>query len=166
MTPFPYNSTTWTPLVRFTVPGPPVPKERPRFSIRKGRPHTRTADKTRTYEDKVRIFARSAMAGIPVVPKGIPVRVDLLLVHEMPKTRSKRISTPGPFYKATKTGGDGDNILKSITDALNGIVYVDDGQVSTHRVDAIEVTDFEKSRAVVLVCVPRAWLQNTVEGVQ
>tara|TARA_Y100001938_G_scaffold20559_1_gene26131 strand:- start:3 stop:323 length:321 start_codon:yes stop_codon:yes gene_type:complete len=106
------------------------------------------------------------MAGIPVVPKGIPVRVDLLLVHEMPKTRSKRIRTPGPFYKATKTGGDGDNILKSITDALNGIVYVDDGQVSTHRVDAIEVTDFEKARAVVLICVPRAWLQDTVEGVQ
>ena len=60
-------------MTRFTVPGPPVPKGRPRLG--KGG-HVFTPDQTRAYERKVALLAL-AIAGLSLV--AVPVGVALLL---------------------------------------------------------------------------------------
>lgn len=155
---FPSTSTTWVPFVRFHVPGVPQPKGRPRFSIRRGRPHTYTDDRTRAYEDRVKLFAVSAMAGRAMIPAGVPVRLDVLGVFPLPKSRRRKTGPKGPFYKATRTGGDADNVYKAVADALNGVVYVDDCQIAIPRGEVVLAEPPDEPRAVVAVFVPRSWL--------
>ena len=115
---------TRCPAWRFTVPGPPVAKARPRLA-RNG--HAFTPKSTRVYERTVALFARSA----GVRPLSGPVR---LCVH---------------FFFGDRRRRDLDNCLKSVCDGLNHVAYVDDSQVA-----AISVTrsfDTENPRTEVAV---------------
>lgn len=90
--------------VYFTVPGPPVPKGRPRFG--NGRAYTpkRTAD----YERAVREAAKAAGVSSSTAPCGVSLHFAL------PDARNR----------------DLDNLAKAVTDALNkGLAYEDDGQI-------------------------------------
>jgi len=158
---YPTASTTWVPFVRFKIPGIPEPKRRPRFSIRGGRPHTYTDDRTRAYEDRVKLFAVSAMAGRKRVPAGVPVRLDVVGVYPLPKSKRRKTGPRGPFYKTTRTGGDADNFYKVIADSLNGIVYDDDSQIAIPRGEVVLAEPPDDPRAEVSVFVPRAWLTAT-----
>lgn len=89
---------------RFEVPGVPTPKARARVTSR----GTFTPDSTRKYESKVRLCAYTA--GV----KKIAGPVVLSLVLYMPDRRRR----------------DGENIQKAIQDALNGLAYDDDSQVT------------------------------------
>jgi crossover junction endodeoxyribonuclease RusA len=90
--------------VKFTVPGIPVPKERPRF----GRGRVYTPEKTVAYERKVRFYAAAARV------RPIDGDVALTLAIYLPDRRRR----------------DMDNIEKAIKDALNGVAYEDDSQVA------------------------------------
>lgn len=67
------------------IPGPPVPKGRPRFT-RGGFAYT--PDKTRKYEKLVAGLAKTAMAGRP--PFGCPVKVMVTAFMKMPQMSQKR----------------------------------------------------------------------------
>lgn len=90
--------------MRFTVPGRPVPKERPRRG-RNGRFYTPA--RTRSYEEKVGWAARSA--GVRILPGPV--------------------SLTARFYLSRCPPGDLDNYLKAVADGLKGIAYRDDRQV-------------------------------------
>lgn len=83
-----------------TFEGDPIPKGRPRHD--KGRPFTpkRTRDAEQSIRDRV--------AELDVVPYDVPVRVSLV------------------FYCRTARRTDLDNMVKLVTDALNGLTYTDD----------------------------------------
>lgn len=90
----------------FTVPGPPVPKGRPR----RGRGgHFYTPKATRDYEKTVAWAARAA--GI----RGPSTGSVSVTVHLWFPDRRRR---------------DVDNVVKSILDGLNRIAYADDAQVA------------------------------------
>lgn len=112
------------PALTFTVPGPPVPKERARRAPN-GRWYTPT--KTRDYE---RLVASCALH-VGAKPKTGPVHITLAIFW--PDRRSR----------------DADNVLKSIQDGLNGIAYDDDRQVIGFTVTT--ELDRSKPRAVVSV---------------
>ena len=57
----------------------------------------------------------------------VSLSVDLLVVHKTPKNGLKRRKHPFPI-------GDADNMLKGLLDAMNGIIYVDDTQVTEAKV--------------------------------
>ncbi len=116
--------------VSFTVEGNPIPKERPRVILRPGRRATAyTPQRTRAWEGYVGDVARLAMAGRP--PLTGPVELTLRI------------------WRATAARADGDNILKGVSDALNGIVWEDDSQIVTcHWYKAI---DRDRPRVEVLV---------------
>ena len=97
-------------MTRFTVPGRPVPKERPRFNTRTR--HAYTPPRTQAYEAMVGWHAR--VARVMLTEKPIILRVRA--------------------YTHTKNHGDIDNIAKAVADALIGIAYVDDKQVQ--RIEA------------------------------
>lgn len=90
--------------IEFIVPGETVPKGRPRFG-RGGKVFT--PPKTKAFEQKVALFARSAIKQ----PWGGAVEVSIDIF--------------GPY------DGDLDNAVKSVLDGLNGIAYHDDRQVQT-----------------------------------
>lgn len=86
--------------MRFVLDGDPVPKGRPRH----GRGHSFTPKRTRDAEQSI----RDQVAELGLVPHDVPVAVSLT------------------FYCKTRRRTDLDNLMKLVTDALNGIAYTDD----------------------------------------
>lgn len=117
-------------MIRFVVDGTAVPKQRPR--ITRGR-QAYTPKKTRDYEERVRRAFRSSYRGAePVYHGGIAVRVCIEVVQGIPKSwsNSKHLRAEKGEIVPTSRNGDLDNIAKSILDALNGVAYDDDCQVT------------------------------------
>ena len=117
-------------MISFTINGPAVPKQRPRIHGRMAY----TPKKTRDYEERVREAFRSSYYGfVPVFMKGTPVKACIEIIQQIPKSwsNSKTIKAERGEIVPTSRNGDVDNIAKSILDALNGLVYEDDCQVTT-----------------------------------
>jgi Holliday junction resolvase RusA-like endonuclease len=109
--------------IRFTVPGEPVAKARPRVCRVRGFARTFTPARTVRFEQHVRNCAMLA----DVKPLSGPIEARLVFWFECPATaHSKR--TPRPAEPKI-TPPDVDNAAKSVLDALNGVAYADDKQV-------------------------------------
>jgi Holliday junction resolvase RusA-like endonuclease len=105
----------------FRIPGPPTGKAR----ARSGQGHHYTPPATRAYEAKVRALFRAAYPDHNPIAAGIPV--SLTIVAEFTKARTSRLQAP--------TGKpDWDNLAKIISDALNGLAWHDDAQITDARV--------------------------------
>lgn len=91
--------------ITITMHGAPRPKQRPRF----GHGRAYTPDPTRRFERDFGWTAKIAMRGRSRFDG--PIRIHA--VFELP----------------TGARGDLDNFLKSALDAINGIVFGDDGQI-------------------------------------
>ena len=115
-------------MTMFTVYGEPVGKGRPRFVRRGNFTQTYTPQKTKTYEDEIRMMARAAMGSSE--PLKTPVTVAIYIRVGIPTSYSKqkRKDALEGILKPTKKP-DADNVLKCFMDAMNGIVYLDDKQV-------------------------------------
>lgn len=113
-------------MVKFTVPGKPVGKQRPRFSRTLVGVRTYTPRKTQEYEDLVRISYKA------VSKRKLEGAISATIYgyFEPPKSvskkeRAKMLSGEVSYTKKI----DSDNLAKSILDALNGVAYDDDSQV-------------------------------------
>lgn len=116
-------------MLQFIIDGVAVPKQRPRISGRTAY----TPKKTRDYEERVREAFRSSYHGfLPVYPKDVPVKACIEIIQQIPKSWSnkKHLKAERGEIVPTSRNGDVDNIAKSILDALNGYVYLDDCQVT------------------------------------
>lgn len=100
-------------IATFTIPGRPRGKERPRMG-RNGKFYTPKT--TREYEESVAWFAKAAYKEEPTKD---PVRLDLTI-------------------RSSKSRADISNILKSIEDGMNGIIYVDDKQIEEIHISRIK----------------------------
>ncbi|MBM2884077.1 RusA family crossover junction endodeoxyribonuclease [Chromobacterium phragmitis] len=114
--------------IRFTVPGAPVGKGRPKVSTRGGRfARMYTPEKTASYEGLIALAAQTAMAGR--APLTGPADVSILMVLPIPTSWSKKkqaAALAGQVYPTKKP--DADNVQKAIFDGMNGVVWVDDVQ--------------------------------------
>lgn len=93
---------------RFTIPGDPRPKGRPRS----GKGFVYTPKETVLAEHTVKAHARRAK----VKPLAGPVAIELR------------------FYRSTRRRCDWDNLAKLVCDALNGIAWRDDDQIEDARI--------------------------------
>lgn len=110
--------------MKFTVPGKPVGKGRPRVT----RNGTYTPKKTKDYQKLVATIAESEMDNYFVHDE--PLIATILCYYPIPKNMPKyklQLIQDGKLYPIVKP--DLDNVAKAILDALNGIVYKDDNQV-------------------------------------
>ena len=118
----------------FAVPGSPRPKGRPRFT-KYGHPYTPKA--TKGYEQQVRVAAMAALTKWRLENDG------------------RHWNAQGPFGLAVflffgdRRKRDLDNVLKSISDALNKLLYDDDHQLD--EIYAVRDFDIRSPRAVVTV---------------
>lgn len=113
--------------IEFFVPGVPVGKARAR--VVKGRAFT--PKKSKDYEKKVAYYAAIAMRRARAETFQGAVEVQILAEFPPLKSWSKKqteLVNNSEVRKETKP--DIDNIAKSIADAMNGVVYVDDSQIS------------------------------------
>lgn len=119
----------------FEIPGEVVPKGRPRFARVGAYVHTYTDKKTHAFEDSVAALANAAMRKQGFSRVGADtgsVSVQILCYFEPPKRwparrRKLLITRRIPMTKKP----DIDNAAKSILDGMNGVVYDDDGIVSS-----------------------------------
>ncbi len=117
-------------MVNFTVYGEPQGKARPRFRKVGNFVQTYTPQKTKSYEDEIKMFARAAMGSSK--PLETPVDLYLYIRKGIPASYSKKRRNDcisGTEQVTTKP--DIDNVLKAFMDAMNGIVYLDDKQIVT-----------------------------------
>lgn len=124
--------------VSFHVPGAVVGKGRAR--IGKVGAHARmfTPEKTVNYESFVAFNAQVAMqqcADGDLKKRDLfdgPLQANLLIGVQIPASFSKKKraqALAGEIYPTTKP--DIDNCIKSVFDAMNGVVYADDKQIVT-----------------------------------
>jgi len=116
------------PEIKFTVPGVPVPKGRPRFVPG----HCYTPQKTVSYEAQLKYFFFKAV-GCLFKPLDCPIRLTMHAEFPMPKSAPKKDRVAGIRRKITKP--DLDNLEKIIGDGLNNIAWVDDALIyeSNHK---------------------------------
>ena len=115
-------------FIEFTVPGEPVAKGRARAFIRCGKIGHYTPDKTSNYANLVRLFASRAMGNKPLMTEAIWLTVDAYF--SIPRSWPVRKQEDAEVMKIRHLKKpDLTNILKSVEDAMNGVVWVDDSQV-------------------------------------
>ena len=112
------------PVITFTIPGISVPKARPRTTKRGNRAIMYTPDKTKNFENYVKLIAAQH------APKELltsALEVELHFFFQRPKSLPKKVQ-----YHTKKP--DVDNLAKSVLDAFEGIIYANDAQVISLRV--------------------------------
>jgi len=115
-------------IVTYMVYGEAVGKGRPRFARRGNFTSTYTPQKTKTYEDEIKMMASAAMGSSE--PLETPITVAIYISIGIPASFSKKRHKDAlkNIEKPMKKP-DIDNIAKCFLDAMNGIIYLDDKQV-------------------------------------
>ena len=134
-------------MVTFKLDADPVGKQRARYARRGNFVQTYTPDKTRNYESLIKEAATEAMGSSE--PLETPVNLYLYIRAPIPQSYSKKkvADCLNGFEKPIKKP-DASNVLKSVEDAMNGVVYKDDTQIVN-----IHVTKVYSSQSGIDVCV-------------
>lgn len=134
-------------MVTFKVDADPVGKQRARYAKRGNFVQTYTPDKTRNYEALIKEAAIEAMGNSEILET--PVNLYLYIRAPIPKSLpKKRLEACLNGLEKPIKKPDASNVLKSIEDAMNGVVYKDDSQIVN-----IHVAKVYSSVAGVDVCV-------------
>lgn len=118
-----------TRLCDFTFYGEAIAKGRPRATAFGGRARVYTPARTASFEGKVRAVAKDAMARIGSRPTPDAVKVEIAFDRQVSKSWSRQ-KKAAHIGQPIVTGADIDNQVKAVLDALNGVVWEDDVQVS------------------------------------
>lgn len=134
--------------VRFTVPGKPFGKQRPRVVSRGKFSTAYTPKETVQYENLVKMCYREA-AGEEMFPEDAMLDVRIYAFYEVPRSASKKKKMAMLLQEIRPTKKpDSDNICKVVCDSLNMVAYHDDASI----VDA-QVRKFYSERPRVEVII-------------
>ena len=119
-------------VIEITIPGEPVPKGRPRTTVRpiRGRPMAMhyTPAKTRDYENLVRLAAGRVMDGREPLDEAVVVSVAAFVpIPGSWSQKRQRLAELGAIAPAKRP--DLDNFVKAGMDGCNQIVFTDDAQI-------------------------------------
>jgi len=112
-------------IIHFLIKTKPIGKARPRFT-RFGHPYTpkNTAD----FETLVRYTARSTIGRRSPYPKDVGISLTLKFFFEVPKSWSKKKQAQ-QIGRPKLSKCDLDNLIKSVEDGFNRVIYEDDANV-------------------------------------
>lgn len=124
-----------------------VGKQRPRATLRGGHAGVYTPRKTRVFEEQVRKAWREQVGETWSFFSG-PVTVTVSITRELAKSNPKRwggrLDTGRP---------DLDNVLKAVLDALNGLAYADDAQVTRELAEKMPRTPHGTGNQISIHCI-------------
>lgn len=119
--------------IELVIPGEPRGKGRPRIvRLKNGRSGSYTPDKTVSYEELIRQRFRQQYPGEQApFPAKTPVSVTIGAFFPIPRSAGKKqkLLMASNHIRPTKKP-DVDNIAKIVLDALNGLVWHDDAQIT------------------------------------
>lgn len=98
-------------------------QRRPHFTARGGHPHAYKDDRDRALERT--IAAAYTEAGGELARRGVPVHLWVSTFKPLPKRAAKSVESAPDVTKP-----DVDNVVKLVMDALNGVAWEDDEQVT------------------------------------
>lgn len=134
-------------MIKFTVPGKPKSKGRPRYSRINGYVRTYTPKTTTEYEKLVKLSAiEQCKDQLNKEYTGL-VKMSIKAHFKPNKGISKKqhdLLIGQPYLKKPDT----DNIVKIICDALNGLAYKDDNQVAVISAEKV-YNDEEKVEVII-----------------
>ena len=116
--------------ISITVPGEPVAKARPRFT-KNG--HVYTPQKTAVYEQVIGLHARAAMKGKKILTGAIKLSVTAYMPIPQSWSLKQKTKAMSGALRHTKRP-DLSNIIKSVEDGMNGVVYADDSQIDDSHI--------------------------------
>lgn len=121
-------------IVKFDVPGAPVGKGRPKVSTMGGKfARMYTPEKTVNYEGLVAYSAQQAMQNLSIILGPAHVEMDIRL--PVPQSWSKKKTEAALIGQVAPTKKpDVDNVVKAIFDGMNGVVWNDDVQAVSMKV--------------------------------
>ena len=106
-------------MIKIIVFGDPVPKARARtVRLKNGQSVSYTPEKTASWEDSIRM---QALTHRPEKLLDGPLALEATFYRIKPPSKPKKC-----FYPDTKP--DLDNLCKSVTDALEGLIYTNDSR--------------------------------------
>ena len=117
-------------MIKIVIPLEPVAQGRPRFSSRGKFVTTYDPPKSMTYKKQVRMIAQQQYHDEPIA-KGNPLILQVTFYRSIQKSLSKAEHERRlkgdilPFVKP-----DIDNYFKAVTDALTGVIWADDNQIT------------------------------------
>lgn len=126
-------------VVGFTVFGEPVAKQRPRTVRNKKRNgkiavHTYTPSKTKNQEEKIALVYKLIYGGFKF-DKNVPLMMSCKFYFKIPGTmdgkyvnKSMKEKMISGEIRPTKKK-DVDNLIKTVADGANGVIYEDDSQI-------------------------------------
>jgi len=121
-------------LIKFTIPGEPKGKGRPKFSRQGKFVKTYTPETTVNYENWVKICFQEAKQ--EKLADGFQLTATIKCYFGTPKSISKKneeLCLNGGLRPTKKP--DIDNIAKIILDSLNGLAYADDKNIVTCNIE-------------------------------
>ena len=135
-------------MINFFIPGKPTGKGRPRVC----RNVTYTPKETKDYETLVRTCYKQKYSNKEPIPAKTPVEVEIYAyfkIHKSMPKKQKELIENNELFPTVKP--DGDNISKIILDALNGVAYYDDNQVTDLTIYKQYATTDEKVGVLVKI---------------
>lgn len=124
-----------------------VGKQRPRATARCGHARVYTPRKTRVFEERIR-KAWSEQVGDRWAAFAGPVEVMVFVTRELAKSNPKKWAGRADLQKP-----DLDNVLKAVLDALNGLAYADDRNVTSETARKMPRTPHGSGNQVVIQCI-------------
>ena len=115
-------------MIKIVIPLEPVAQGRPKFSSRSGFVKAYDPSKSRDYKKQVREIALEQYKEFPFASA---VKIDVTFYRRIQKSTTKTMylkKLSGEILPIIKP--DVDNYFKAVTDALKGIVWVDDNQIT------------------------------------
>jgi Holliday junction resolvase RusA-like endonuclease len=116
--------------MRFTIPGEPQGKGRPRVVRNGAFTRTYTPEKTATYENLIKIEFQNTYPGFKPYENDVPleVHIDAMFAPANSASKKRRMAMLEGIIHPTKVP-DADNVAKAVLDALHGVCYLNDSSV-------------------------------------
>lgn len=142
------------PFITFEVPFV-FPLKRSRWTP-KPYPHEYDPASNRKYKKLIAAAYRDKCKELGIcekVPKPNEVFIYLTIYSPLPKSRPKRIDLEPYTVKP-----DGDNVSKGVLDALNGIAWDDDAQITVLYARKAPRTRETKEKTIIEIASPYRWV--------
>jgi len=149
-------------MIEFIVNAVPVAQPRQRHRVIQGKGgkafatnYTPARDPVNAFKASVRMAAAAAYSGPPLTG---PLTVDMIFV--LPRTKPAWLKKGSCWWDEWKEGmriphavarNDRDNLMKSVQDCLNGLLWVDDGQIFAGKAEKWIASELEQPHVRIVL---------------
>ncbi len=146
-------------MVSFIIKGAPKAKERPRFTVRKGKVLTYTPKTTASFENIVRLRAGEEFT------HPIEGSVSLAIRFYLPRPQRLIWKTKQMPEVYCDKRPDIDNLAKSVIDGLTGVAFKDDAQIADLHITKMYHAGKSGPKTIVIIDPVQQTLdQTTLSG--